>query len=135
MCYMLYGAMDPSVHPGDYAKASQGSEYAFPIGTKHDVKMAILKDSGNYRVTQWVCDCDFPAGKQDPTAKELHSLAKLITDLQVARNAKCLYLAKAWTGQACKFEERVHIKDLNLPAFLANLQERCLYRIDLYPTP
>ena len=135
MCYMLYGAMDPSVHPDDYKRASQGSDYTFPIGTKHDVKMAIQKASGEYRVTQWMCDCDFPVGKQDPTAKELRSLANLMTDLQAARNAKCLYLAKAWTGQGCKSEERVHIKDLDLPAFLANLQERCLYRIDLYPAP
>ena len=70
--------MDSSVHPGDYERASQGSEYTFPIGTKHDVKMAILKDSGDYRVTRWICDCDFPAWKQDPSAKELQALAALM---------------------------------------------------------
>ncbi|MBQ2445313.1 MAG: hypothetical protein II272_02615 [Oscillospiraceae bacterium] len=135
MCYILYGAADPAIHPGDHKKACQASEYAFPIGTKHDVKMAIVKDSGDYRVTQWICDCDFPTGKHDPTAKELLSLAKLIQALKEARNAKCLYLAKAWTGESCKTEERVHIKDLDLPTFLAELKERCLYRIDLYPSP
>ncbi len=135
MCYVLYGAMDPSVHPDDYAKASQGSKYAFPIGTRHDVKMAILKDSGAYRVTQRICDCDFPTGMGDPSAKELGDLASLMEALQKARNAKCLYLAKAWAGERCKTEEQVHIKDLELPRFLAELKDRCLYRIDLYPKP
>ena len=63
--------MEPSGHPHDYAEVSQGSKYTFPIGTGHDVKIAILKDSGACRVTQRICDCDFPTGMGDPSAKEL----------------------------------------------------------------
>lgn len=60
MCYILYGSMNRSVNPDDYERAIKKSEYTFPIGTKHDVKMCIVNNSDEYRVTNWVCDCSFP---------------------------------------------------------------------------
>ena len=70
MCYILYGAMDRSVNIRDYDRASQRHTYRFPLGTRHDVKMCILNNGDAFRVTDWICDCDFPVGKGDEHAPD-----------------------------------------------------------------
>ena len=99
MCYILYGAMDRSVNIRDYDRASQRHTYRFPLGTRHDVKMCILNNGDAFRVTDWICDCDFPVGKGDEHAPELKDLAGLILELKQTRDAKCLYLTKVWNGK------------------------------------
>lgn len=84
-------------------------------------------------MTDWICDCDFPVGKGDENAPELKELAGLILDLKRIRGAKCLYLAKAWNGKQHRSEVTVHVDDIDLIPFLANMEENCLYRLDLYP--
>ena len=133
MCYILYGAMDRSVNIRDYDRASQRHTYRFPLGTRHDVKMCILNNGDAFRVTDWICDCDFPVGKGDEHAPELKDLAGLILELKQTRDAKCLYLTKVWNGKRNGKEVTVHVDDMDLIPFLANMEENCLYRIDLYP--
>ncbi len=132
MCYILYGATDKAINTEDYTRASQKSPYKFTLGTKHDVKMCIINDSYEYRVTNLVCDCDFPVGEGNEEAKELIELASLIIDLKNARNSKCIYISKTWTGKKNKTEKTVHIDDINIVSFLANMELNCLYRIDLF---
>ena len=133
MCCILYGAMDRSVNIRDYDRASQRHIYRFPLGTRHDVKMCILNNGDAFRVTDWICDCDFPVGKGDEHAPELKDLAGLILELKQTRDAKCLYLTKVWNGKRNGKEVTVHVDDMDLIPFLANMEENCLYRIDLYP--
>ena len=133
MCYILYGAMDRSVNVRDYEQVSQRHTYRFSLGTRHDVKMCIVNSGDAFRVTDWICDCDFPVGKGDENAPELKELAGLILDLKRTRDAKCLYLAKAWNGKRHRNEVTVHVDDIDLIPFLANMEENCLYRLDLYP--
>ena len=131
MCYILYGATDKSIDRNDYEVALQKSPYKFNLGTKHDVKMCIVNDSYEYRVTNWVCDCDFPVGEKDEGAKPLVELAALIDELRKSRNSKCIYLSKTWAGRKNKVEKNIHINDINIISFLANMDLDCLYRIDL----
>lgn len=130
MCYILYGATDKAIDHDDYEVALQKSPYKFCIGTKHDVKMCIANDSYEYRVTDWVCDCDFPVGSKDEGAKPLVELAALINELKNARNSKCIYISKAWAGRRNKTEKSIHINDIDMIPFLANMDLDCLYRID-----
>ncbi len=132
MCYILYGATDKSIDQADYELASEKSPYKFRIGTKHDVKMCIVNDSYEYRVTDWVCDCEFPLGEKDESAKELLDLAMLINELKNARNSKCIYISKTWAGRRNKTEKSVHISDIDIVSFLANMDLDCLYRIDFH---
>ena len=132
MCYILYGATDKSINKDDYESALKKSQYRFNIGTKHDVKMCIVNDSYEYRVTNWSCDCDFPVGKSDESAKELIDLASLITALKNARDSKCIDISKTWAGTRNKSEKILFIEDIELVPFLANLEVDCLYRIDFH---
>jgi len=133
MCYMIYGAVDRAIHPGDFEKALQGSRHTFSLGTRHDVKMSAVNDTGYFRVSPYMCDCDHPLGCGDPKAADLADLAGLLTKLSAARGAKCLYLGKAWTGKAFKDGGTVHLGDLpNVPQFLADMKPNYLYRIDLF---
>ena len=131
MCYILYGATDKAINNDDYENASRKSHYKLSIGTKHDVKMCIINDSYEFRVTDWVCDCDFPVGKGDENAEQLVDLAGLICDLKNARDSKCIYIVKAWAGKRYKSEKRVHINDIDIISFLASMETDCLYQIDL----
>ena len=132
MCYILYGAVNKEINESDCKKIMKNSEYSFKLGTKHDLKEDINNLNYNYRVTLWQCDCDFPVGNHNADEKELKDLEKLLLDLKTARGVKCVYLARVWAGNKCKKEETVHIDDLDIPAFLANVEQECLYRIDLF---
>ncbi len=132
MCYILYGATDKSINPDDYKSALQKSPYNFSIGTKHDIKMCIVNASYEYRVTDWVCDCDFPVGKNDESEKPLVELAELINELKNARNSTSIYITKSWAGKKHKSEKCININDVDIVSFLANMELDCLYRIDLH---
>ena len=132
MCYMLYGAINQEISPLDHARAGAGSPFTIRPGTRQALELSISRDDGSFRVTAHPCDCDFPFGGAKPDAEELIRLAQLIRALRSARNAKCIYLCKTWTGTQNKSEETVHIDDIDLPRFLADAKTDCLYRIDLY---
>lgn len=133
MCYILYGVVNEDVNAKDYEQISNGSKYTFKLGTKHDLKECIVDQTYEYRVTKRVCDCDFPVGLKDPTAPELKELAEALGKFKELRNIKCVYLCKTWTGKRNKKEETLHIDDMDVAVFLADMEFNCLYRIDLYP--
>ena len=132
MCYILYGATDKAIDQDDYKAALKKSHYKFCIGTKHDIKMCIVNDSYEYRVSDWVCDCEFPVGKKDVSAKPLIELAELINDLKNAKNSKYIYISKTWAGRKNKTEKNININEVDIVPFLANMDLDCLYRIDLH---
>ncbi len=74
MCFILYGAVNKDIDPAAYTAMCNRSCYSFRAGTKHDVKMCILKNTDDYRITDWVCDCDFPIALHDPQAQVLTEL-------------------------------------------------------------
>ena len=131
MCYILYGAVNPDVNAVDLERITKQSRYTFRPGTKHDLKMSISGNTYEYRVTDWVCDCDFPVGAKDPQAEVLKELAAVLTELRSAENAVCVYFSKTWAGSRNKKEETVYLDGLDVPVFLANMEPSCLYRIDL----
>lgn len=133
MCYFAYSAVNPKVNSGDLERLTRDSGYFFRPGTRHDIKMAVAEESGDFRLTDWCCDCDFPLGEGNAQAPELLELAAQLQKLRSVRGIKFVYLCKTWTGDRNKKEETVHIDDLNLPAFLAGMKTETLYRIDLYP--
>ncbi len=133
MCYILYGAVNEEVNAKDYEQISNGLKYTFKLGTKHDLKECIVNQTYEYRVTKRPCDCDFPVGMKDPAAPELKELTEALRKFKEIRGAKCVYLCKTWTGKRNIREVTVHIDDVDIPSFLADMEFNCLYRIDLYP--
>ena len=129
MCYILYGAMDRVADDCEYAQVSANYAYRFRLGSKHDIKMCVANQGEDFRVTDWVCDCEFPVGEKNETAEELQELASLIRSLRSVKEANCLYLCKTWTGKRNKQEHSVQIDEIDLPAFLANMERNCLYQI------
>ena len=132
MCYMLYGAVNKEILPLDYDKLSAHSRFSIRPGTKQALSESIERDSAEFRLTTRACDCDSPFGAGKADDEELVALSKQILALRGARNAKYVLLCKTWAGTRNKSEERVHIDDVDLPAFLAAAKSDCLYRIDLF---
>ncbi len=133
MCYYLHGAVNRDIHPRDYERIATDACYTFLPGTKHDIKAALANDLNTFRVTNWHCDCDFPAGNKNPSAPELRALAETMASFRSARDIKCIYLCRAWIGTRSYKELTFHIDDVSLPDFLAEMEANCLYRIDLFP--
>ncbi len=133
MCYFAYSAVNPEVNPEDLAKLSRESPYYFQPGTRHDIKMAVAEESGEFRLTDWCCDCDFPLCEGNAQAPEVMELAAELEKLRTVRGIKCVYLCKTWSGDRNKKEVTVHIEDVDLPEFMAGMGTETLYRIDLYP--
>ena len=133
MCYFAYSAVNPEADPADLERLTGKYAYHFRPGTRHDIKMAVAEESGAYSLTDWYCDCDFPLCEGNARAPELLELAEQLEALRRVRGIKCVYLCKTWAGDRNKNEETVHIEDVDLPEFLADMKTETLYRIDLYP--
>ncbi|MBQ8004750.1 MAG: hypothetical protein IJ303_00355 [Clostridia bacterium] len=132
MCYFLYGAVNKEINKNDYDEVSMGNCFHFNIGTKHDVKMSVLKNTDDFRITTSVCDCDTAIGNHQPNHEQIRELCYLLNDMRLIRDIKCVYISKNWVGKINRREEHYHIDDIDIAEFLSNIKENCLYRIDLY---
>ncbi|MBE6665876.1 MAG: hypothetical protein E7603_06640 [Ruminococcaceae bacterium] len=132
MCYFLYGAVNKGVNRKDYDEVFRGTSYHFNIGTKHDVKMSVLENTDDFRITDGCCDCSTAIGQHEPNHEEIRELCDLLDEMRLIRDIKCVYISKNWVGRINKREERYHIDDIDIAEFLSDIKENCLYCIDLY---
>ena len=95
------------------------------------VKAAAEFVQDNFRVTDWICDCDSPVGEHDPTDPMIIELSNLITELSDLPGAKQINICKTWTGKQNKKEIKINLGETNLPTFLADLQENILYCLNI----
>ena len=132
MCYYLYGSINKEVNREDYENVlKKGYSFHFNIGSRHDVKMSVLNCESDYMISDSVCDCETAVGRKDPNNPELKELKDLLLDLRSVRDVQCVYLSKNWTGKINKKEKTVRIDDIDILEFLANVEDNCLYKIEM----
>lgn len=135
MCYYLYGSLYGEVSEVQYTTVQDKYSVQIPRGTKHDIKTAVkaaaeyVKD--DFRITNWSCDCDSPVGKHNSNDPMIMELSGLIAELSCIPGAKQIYICKTWTGKQKKKEISLKLEDINLPTFLADMQENTLYCLTL----
>lgn len=132
MCYILYGAINDGINTSDYSKVISESPYDFQIGNEEDINRCIAKETYKYRITNNACDCETPVGKHDTDNEKLKAFAELIGRLRDVRGIKYVVLSKNWTGEENEKSVTVHIQDTDIVKMLADAEEDCLYRIELY---
>ncbi len=133
MCYFLYGAVNNGVNKTDYEKAAKNFSYHFKAGTKDDVNNCVDNCLKDYRITLNHCDCDSPIGAKDVTKEEIKEIEELLISIKSVRGIKHIFISKNWINKSNTKEENVHIDDINIADFLANIEENCLYKIQMYP--
>ncbi len=135
MCFYLYGSLNGEVPEEAYNTVHKKYEYKIARGTKHDIKMAIKAavecPEADYRITDWICDCDSPVGKHDPEDSMIVALRDLILDLSGLPGAMQINICKTFTGKQNKKEIKIDLKGTDIAKLLADLQENCLYSINL----
>ena len=135
MCYFLYGSLYGDVSESEYVEVKNKYGLKISLGTKHDVKNAVKAAAelvqNDYRITDWVCDCNSPVGRHDPADPMILELCDLITDLSVLPGAEQINICKTWTRKQNKKEIKMNLNETDLPAFLADLKENTLYCLDL----
>ena len=106
MCYFLYGSLYGDVSESEYVDVSNKYGLKISLGTKHDVKSAVKTATefiqDDYRITDWICDCDSPVGKHDPADSTIIELSNLITEISALPGAKQINICKIWTGKQNK---------------------------------
>lgn len=132
MCYYLYGSVNDGINMSDYEKAVENSKYHFNIGNKDAVNACVINCGHEYRITSDMCDCENPIGTKKVGKKDLKDFEEVLLNLRSVRGIKYIYLSKNWVEETNEEEETVHINDIEVLPFLANIKENCLYRIDLY---
>lgn len=132
MCYMLYGAVNDGINTSDYRKAVGNLPYDFQIGNEEDINRCIAGETYRYRITDNDCDCKTPVGNHDTDNEKLWAFAELIGRLRDVRGIKYVMLSKNWTGEENEKSVTVHIQDTDIVKMLADAEEKCLYRIELY---
>ncbi len=132
MCYFLYGAINDGINTDDYKKAIKGTEYHFRAGNMEFVNKCVESCDSRYRITLKHCDCDTAIGQKHVNKKELEELKELLLNLQNVRGIKWVIISKNWWKEHNNKQETVHIQDVDILQFLANIEENCLYKIELY---
>lgn len=136
MCYFLYASLYGNVPEEEYQFIQKKYSYRIPLGSKHDVKIAVNKSGDGmadnaFRVTDWMCDCDSPVGNGNPNDTMIVELKDLIHELSALRGVKQINICKSWTGHKINAETRVSLKDIDPADFLAKTEGNHLYTIDL----
>lgn len=135
MCYYLYGSLYGNIPENEYDSIQRKYQYRISRGTKHDLKKAVLAPGGyvqdDFRITDRMCDCDSPVGRNDPHDKMILELRELIVELSKLPGAKQINICKTWIGKRNKKEINVKLQDLDIAEFLADMQSDHLYSIDL----
>ena len=62
----------------------------------------------------------------------MKSLEKLLINLKKVRGIKYILISKNWVKETNNKQEIVHIDDIDILHFLANAEDNCLYRIEMY---
>lgn len=134
MCYFLYGSLYGDVSESEYVDVKNKYGLKISLGTKHDVKKAVKAAAefvqNDYRITDWICDCDSPIGNHDPSDPIIIELSNLISDLSVLPGAKQINICKTWTGKQNKKEIKVKLNETDLQTFLADLKENTFYSLE-----
>jgi len=133
MCYFLYGAINNGINISDYEEAMKGYRYKFRIGKPQDVNGCVEQGGYDYRLTNNQCDCDTALGNEDSTKQEITDFHEMLLKLQGVRGIKYILLSKTWWDETNKEEKSTHINTIDVPQYLANIKENCLYKIELYP--
>ena len=132
MCYFLYGAVNDGANADDYEKTMKDTGYRFSFGDMKAVNDGVASCDSSYRITLNLCDCDTAIGQKHTNKKELEELKALLLNLQNVRGIKYVLISKNWWGETNDKQETVHIQDIDILYFLANMEDNCLYKIELY---
>jgi hypothetical protein len=131
MCFHLYGGINIGVNKKDYNKISSG-HFSFIECTKAEIKHSIDNCDSKCRITKRICDCNTALGTHEKDNNELSDLSIYINQLRKVRGIKHVFISKNWWEDKLEKEYVVHIDDIDIIQFLADIECNCLYKIQLF---
>lgn len=132
MCYFLYGGVNKGINIEDYKKYSRNSLFFFAEGTESDIKHCIKECKDDYRITKNYCDCGTALGSHMVDKEELKELGQYINQLRKVKGIKHIFISKNWWEEETQKELTIHIDDVDIIDYLANIEDNCLYKIQLF---
>lgn len=132
MCYYLYGGINQGVNEHDVKTLKNSELFHFRPCSQQELKSGIAACNSSFRLTSRMCDCDTAVGRHATKKHELRELASCIKSLREARNIKNIWIAKVWSGEQIETETNVHIDEIDLIWFLAQIEDNCLCKMQLF---
>ncbi len=133
MCYFLYGGINKGIDADDYnKKIACQSHFFLNAGTESDIKLCIENCQSHYRITRNVCDCKSKFGSHDVEGKDLLEFIEFINQIRTVKGIKHIFISKNWWKHKTEKEVTVHIDDINFTQYLADIEDDCLYKIQLF---
>ena len=81
----------------------------------------------DFRITDWMCDCDSPVGRHDPNNPMIIELSNMISDFSKLPGFIQINICKTWTGKQNKREIKLKLSEIDIPTLLAGLEANVLY--------
>lgn len=132
MCYFLYGGINHGINIGDYKNTANQSPFFFNEGLESDINGCIENCGSDYRITNSHCDCETALGSHNTNVYDLLVLSEYINQLREVRGIKHIFISKNWWKHKTIKEQTVHIDDIGIIQYLADIENDCLYKIQLF---
>ena len=129
MCWFIYAALQGDVDAEALNAVNARHEYRIAPGTRHALKMALVDEDWDYRMTDGCCDCDSAVGEHDPDAAEVLDMAALMGEACALDGAEALSFCKTWRNDRCKREQALKRSEVDLRRLLADLEPKTLYTL------
>lgn len=129
MCWYIYGALQGDVEAEALNAVNSRHDCRMAQGTRHALKMAILDENSDYRVTDGCCDCDSAIGQHDPNAAEVSDMAAMMGEVCALDGADTLSFCKTWRNDRCKREKALKRSEVDFRPLLADLEPGILYTL------
>jgi len=131
MCMFLYGGINKNADIKDYKKFENG-RYYFKSDTINNIKKDLNAHEYNFRISNDHCDCGTFVGKKDENHPDVKELVLHIKEMQNIPDIEWICISKKWWNDDIENEKTYHINDIDLTHLLANLKEKCLYKIQMF---
>ena len=129
MCWYIYGALQGDVNAEALGAVNSRHDCRMAQGTRHTLKMAILDENWDYRVTEGCCDCGSDIGRHDPDTAQVSDMAALIGEACALEGADTLSFCITWRNERCKREKALKRSEVDLRQLFADLEPRTLYTL------
>ena len=129
MCWYIYGALHGDVGAEALNAVNSRHDCRMARGTRHALKMALLSDAWDYRVTRCYCDCESEIGEHDHDAAQVTDMAALIEECCALDGAKTLSFCLNLENERNKREQTLKFSEVDLRQWLADLEPSTLYTL------
>lgn len=132
MCYFIYSGVNEGINNDDLTRYQENEKYTLISVSEEEFRNSVENENEKYRLNQHMCDCNSAFGSRQIKKKEIDYFVEYLKGLSKIKGIEHIFFIKKWLGDSIVDEEIVHINDIDIVLFFSEIEENCLYKIQLY---